>query len=286
MALLDDAQMRSISPFFGTPFGRFAGKVLKKVLALDDFAETYEKSAENGALGPDFAYNVLKNTGADYMVSGYDTLKELAGGPFITISNHPYGGVDGLINGDMVGHLYPDYKLIVNKILGYLEAMGPSFIQVTPTGDERKVPTSDSISGIRVAMKHLNEGHPLGIFPSGAVSDLSLKSLRVRDRQWQEAIIKVIKKAKVPVVPIRFFDGNSLFFYMLGLIDWRVRILRLPKEVINKGGHTIRVAVGKVITVEEQMKYDDIKEFSDFLRSSVYDMPLPDNFVKRSELMI
>ncbi len=34
------------------------------------------------------------------------------------------------------------------------------------------------------------------------------------------------------------------------------------------------------------MKYDDIKEFSDFLRSSVYDMPLPDNFVKRSELMI
>lgn len=118
------------------------------------------------------------------------------------------------------------------------------------------------------------------------MSDLSLKSLRVRDRQWQEAIIKVIKKAKVPVVPIRFFDGNSLFFYLLGLIDWRVRILRLPKEVINKGGHTIRVAVGKVITVEEQMKYDDIKEFSAFLRSSVYDMPLPDNFVKRSELMI
>ena len=30
----------------------------------------------------------------------------------------------------------------------------------------------------------------------------------------------------------------------------------------------------------------DINEFRDFLRHSVYDMPLPDNFVKRSELII
>ena len=45
MALLDDNQMRSISPFFGTPFGRFAGDVLKKLLALDDFIDTYETSA-------------------------------------------------------------------------------------------------------------------------------------------------------------------------------------------------------------------------------------------------
>ncbi|MBP5741244.1 MAG: hypothetical protein J6W59_05790, partial [Bacteroidales bacterium] len=96
MALLDDNQMRSISPFFGTPFGRFAGDVLKKLLALDDFIDTYETSAEGGAIGPDFAYNVMKVTGADYMVSGFDTLRKLAGGPFITISNHPYGGVDGL----------------------------------------------------------------------------------------------------------------------------------------------------------------------------------------------
>ena len=286
MALLDDNQMRSISPFFGTPFGRFAGDVLKKLLALDDFIDTYETSAEGGAIGPDFAYNVMKVTGADYMVSGFDTLRKLAGGPFITISNHPYGGVDGLINVDLVGHLYQDYKVIVNKILGYLEAMGPSFIEVTPTGEERTAPTKDSISGIRLALQHLHEGHPLGIFPSGAVSDLSLRDRCIRDREWQDAIIRVIKKARVPVVPIRYFDGNSLFYYLLGLISWKIRILRLPKEVINKGGKTIRVGIGDIISVEEQEKYTDINEFRDFLRHSVYDMPLPDNFVKRSDLII
>ena len=164
--------------------------------------------------------------------------------------------------------------------------MGPSFIEVTPTGEERTAPTKDSISGIRLALQHLHEGHPLGIFPSGAVSDLSLRDRCIRDREWQDAIIRVIKKARVPVVPIRYFDGNSLFYYLLGLISWKIRILRLPKEVINKGGKTIRVGIGDIISVEEQEKYTDINEFRDFLRHSVYDMPLPDNFVKRSELII
>ena len=285
MALLDQKQMESLSPFFGTGLGKVAGKALKHLLNLDDFAAYYEKAAEGGATGPDFARNVLVHTGADYQVHGIEKLRQLVGkGPFITVHNHPYGGMDGIILVDMLGHLFPDYKVLVNKILSLLEAMRPSFITVTPTAAERTAPTRDSISGIRLAMQHLREGHPLGIFPAGAVSDMDRKTREIRDREWQDPIIRLIRKVGVPVVPVRFFDGNTDFYYKLEWIDWKLRLLRLPTEVINKGGRLIRVGIGDVITPEEQAGFSDIASFREFLRSRVYGMPLPDRFLPRAEL--
>lgn len=285
MALLDQKQMESISPFFGTGLGKVTGKVLKRLLNLDSFADYYERSAEGGATGPDFARNVLHHTGTDYQVHGIGRLKALAGkGPFITVSNHPYGGMDGIILVDMLGHLFPDYKVLVNKILALLEAMQPSFITVTPTTTERTAPTRDSINGIRLAMQHIREGHPLGIFPAGAVSDMDRKTREIRDREWQEPIIRLIRKVGVPIVPIRFFDGNTDFYYKLEWIDWKLRLLRLPTEVINKGGRLIRVGIGEVILPEEQAAFTDIAAFRAFLRSRVYDMPLPEYFQPRAEL--
>ena len=283
MALLDQRQMESISPFFATGLGKVAGRCLKRLLNLNRFCDYYERSAAGGVHGPDFARNVLTQTGASYEVAGLDVLEGLEP-PFITISNHPYGGLDGIILVDLIGHIFPDYKVLVNKFLSYLEAMGPSFITVTPTGTERTAPTRDSISGIRTALQHLREGHPLGIFPSGAVSDLDRKTGLVTDRPWQEAIIRVIRKAGVPVVPVRFFDGNSKFYYRLGLIDWKVRLMRLPTEVINKAGTQNRLAFGPVIQPEVIRSFQDIPTLTGFLRSSVYDMSLPPRFTSSKDL--
>ena len=128
------------------------------------------------------------------------------------------------------------------------------------------------MAGIRTALKHLREGHPLGLFPSGAVSDLSLKEMCIRDRQWQEAILRLIRKAAVPVIPVRFFDRNSDLFYLLGLIDWRIRVLRLPREVLNKKGRQVRVGVGRAISPAAQAQCSSLQDFGRLLRDSVYGM--------------
>ena len=54
--------------------------------------------------------------------------------------------------------------------------------------------------------------------------------------------------------------------------------------MFNKHGQTPRMGIGEVISVQEQEKYTDLQEFKAFLRSSVYDMPLPESFVNRSQL--
>lgn len=284
MPLLPQEELESLSPFFSTGTGRFLAGVLRATV-LPSISRLY--AANEQYSGAEFAYNVLKSQGLDYLVGGTDVLSNLPQGPFITVSNHPYGGVDGLVLVDLVRHLRPDYKVMVNKILSVLHPLDEAFICVTPNGNSVSAPTPESIAGVRKAYKHLREGYPLGLFPSGAVSDLSLKERKIRDREWQEAIVKFILKARVPVVPVRFFDHNSMFFYLLGLIDWKVRLLRLPKEVTNKGGKTLRVAFGQVISPDSISRFgDDVPALSAFLRESVYGMKMPDSFKLRSELCL
>ena len=66
-----------------------------------------------------------------------------------------------------------------------------------------------------------------------------------------------------------FFDRNSNWFYFLGLVNWRLRTLRLPREILNKEGKTVRVGIGEVISVDEQMRVPEA-DFASMLRSSVY----------------
>jgi len=75
-------------------------------------------------------------------------------------------------------------------------------------------------------------------------------------------------------------DRNSDFYYSLGLIDWRVRLLRLPSEVFNKRGKRTRISIGEMITPEQQSKFKDVDGLRAFLRSSVYNLVNKDTYGK------
>ena len=76
------------------------------------------------------------------------------------------------------------------------------------------------------------------------------------------------------LIPVKFVDRNSDFYYCLGLIDWRIRLLRLPSEVFNKRGKPVRIIIGDVIAPEEQDRFADTEKFGKFLRESVYNLSL------------
>ena len=245
-------------------------RMTMRILSVDKVNDLYDRNLQYK--GPDFARAVLDDIGVCYEVENNEVLDTLPVGPFITISNHPYGHMDGLILSDIFGHLRLDYKIMVNGILGMIKPMEDNFICVTPQGKERTVPTPDNVRGIKDLVRHVSEGHPLGLFPAGAVSDLNLKDRCIRDREWQEPVLRLIRKLNVPILPVTFRDGNSPFYYSLGLIDWRVRLLRLPAEVFNKKGKEMRVALGKIISPQEQQRFKDIAGFGIFLRDMVYEL--------------
>ncbi|MDX9941428.1 MAG: hypothetical protein RBS53_04345 [Bacteroidales bacterium] len=283
MGVISAEELGRLSPVFCGKSGQCLARFFLRLTAIDKVNALYDRSGHLS--GADFAGSLLEDLGVNYAVGHADRLKQLPYGAFITVSNHPYGALDGIILIDLFGHLRSGYKFMVNRFLGMIKAMGENFITVNPTGNKKQDISAANLQGIRQTLSHLKGGHPAGFFPSGAVSDFSLKEMRIRDRQWQESIIRLIHKARVPILPIRFFDTNSPFFYSLGLINWRVRLLRMPHEVFNKSQKTQRLGIGEIIPVEKQKQFNDCKAFGAFLRESVYQMPLPSSFITRNEIL-
>lgn len=277
MPILPVSELAKLSPVFRGKAGNLFAKVVRKVLAVDKLSDLNDR--HDDLQGPAFAGAVLKDLGIDFRIAWSERLHSLPDGPFITVSNHPYGGLDGVMLVDLIGHQRPDFKVMVNEILDRIEPLRPTWIVVNPKNDLQNEVTGRNIRGVKEVLSRLRDGHPVGFFPSGAISDLKLKELDIRDREWQEAVVRLIQKARVPIVPVRFFDHNSLLFYNLGLIDWKVRLLRLPREVFNKRGRRIRVGIGETLRVEEQMEHRELADFRDWLRQSVYGMEFPGEHV-------
>lgn len=267
-------------PFF---YGREGlARNLKRLFRMSRLEDLVWRHSDKA--GVEFASDVLDELGVDYEIGG-PGLDNLPEGAFFTVHNHPYGGVDGCALIDFFGRIDPQYKLMVNKVLSRVWPLEQNYITVIPTGEHKTAPKTESIGGVRDTITAIRSGHPVGIFPSGAVSDLSLRDRCVRDREWQSGAVHLIKKLGVPIVPVRFFDGNSAFYYSLGLISWKVRLLRLPSEIFNKNGKRMRIGIGPVIMPDKLKEFDNVGDLTGFLRSSVYDMPMPDRFVRRSELL-
>lgn len=280
--LFEVKDLENISPIFKGKMGNRLAKFVIRLFAIDRVNRLYERSSDY--TGPEFAASLLNDLGVNYRIGNAERLSKLPEGAFITISNHPYGGIDGIMLIDLMAGIRPDYKVMVNQILSLIKAMDVNFISVKPKGNAEIGIMSQNINGIRTTLSHLRDGHPVGFFPSGAVSDLSLRDKCVRDREWQESVIKLIQTAKVPILPIRFFDQNSPFFFSLGLINWRVRLIRMPYEVFNKSKQNPRIGIGNLISVEEQKQFTDCDSFRTFLRNSVYKMEKPEEFIPKNVL--
>ncbi len=282
MPIISIKELESASPLFRGRAGNAFANGLLRVLGVREIERRIEGFERYR--GPEFARAINEEAGLSYTVNGLPReeaiehfRKILPEGPFITISNHTMGALDGISLIDFVGHIREDYKFMVNAVLARFEALGDNIISVNPNGNLIAAPTAQSIAGVRAAKEHLASGGCLGLFPSGAVSDLRFGKRpdgepRIRDREWQMSIIKFIRSAGVPVLPLHLLDGNSLFYYSLGLIDWRLRLLRLPGELLNKAGKTLRIVAGPLIPAEQIVSFPDLPALREHLRKSVYSL--------------
>lgn len=223
--------------------------------------------------GPEFVKRLLFDEfKVKLRVDGQEILDNMPEGPFITVSNHPFGALDGIILIYLVTRKHPRYRVMVNMILNQISAMRPNFIAVDQSASDDPAKRAVSVAGIRKAISMLREGDPVGFFPAGAMSKTTLRH-GLQDRPWQPSILQIIYRAKVPVVPIYFHGSNSWWFNFLGHVCWPARSLRLPAEVFRKCGKTLHVSVGQPISVEEQKAHgSNPEELGAFLRERTYDL--------------
>jgi putative hemolysin len=250
--------------------GTFFGWVLIKILRISQINKMYEKHKNKSEI--DFLNATIKEFKIQYEIPKEDLERIPKTGSFITISNHPLGGIDGILLFKLLLGRRSDFKTLSTFILLRLEPLKKCFIPVNPFEDRKDVVSS--FSGIKVALRHLRDGSPLGIFPAGEVSTLKDGKL-VIDKPWEEGAIKLIKKAKVPVIPIYFHAKNSRLFYFLSQISDTLRTAKLPSELITQKNRVIKIRIGKPISVKEQNEFTGLKELSNYLRKKTYMLANP-----------
>ena len=252
-------------------FGNAVGCVLLKVLGISKLNKVYDKTKHLDKL--DFLDAMVKEFQIDFEIPEEDLKRIPKTGAFITVSNHPLGGIDGILLLKLLASSRPDFKILANFILLKIEPIKDFVLPVNPF-DNKKDEGKSSYTGIKQALEHVNNGNPLGLFPAGEVSTYS-DGMLIQDKPWEEAAVKFIKKARVPVVPICFHAKNSTLFYILAKLSDTLRTAKLPSELLTQKRRTIKVRIGNQIPVKDQDEYEDLSKFSDFIRMKTYMLANP-----------
>lgn len=258
-------------------FGSFTAKALMKVLKISTLNKIYDRHSQED--GREFLDSVIGEFGLRFEVPEEDLKRLPKEGPYITISNHPLGGVDGILLMKLMLDRDPDFRVVANFLLHRIEPLKPFIMPVNPFENLKE---KSSVLGLKETFRHLKDGKPLGIFPAGEVSTAKDGNLLV-DRPWEESAIKIIRKAQVPVVPVYFHARNSRMFYWLAKISDTLRTAKLPSELLTHKKRVIKIRIGKPISVAEQNEYESIEEYSNFLRTKTY--MLSNAFEKQSSFI-
>ncbi len=245
--------------------GTFLAWAFLRVTKIRSMSKRYDKISH--LEGMEFLDAVLEQYEIDYEIPTDDLKRLPKEGPYITISNHPLGGMDGIILLKLMLQHRSDYKVMANFLLQRFKPLAPYLLPVNPFEDRKEV--KSSITGFKYAMLHIREGHPIGIFPAGEVSTHK-EGKMVVDRPWEETAIKLIRKAEVPVVPIYFHARNSPLFYRLARISGMLRTAKLPSEAHSQKNRPIKVRIGQPISVTMQKEQPTLAEYTELLRKKTY----------------
>ncbi|MBN1131613.1 MAG: lysophospholipid acyltransferase family protein [Bacteroidales bacterium] len=246
--------------------GASAARVLMMLLRINKINKLYEEISDQQGTG--FIDELIRRLKLDFEVREEELKRIPREGPFITVSNHPFGGIDGLLLVKIVTMVRPDIKVLANFLLQRIKPVSDYILPVNPFEDRKDA--ASSIAGVKLSLQHLNQGNVLGIFPAGEVSSYNEDSYGISDREWQYPAIKMIKKARVPVVPIYFQGSNSRMFHLLGLIHPSLRTAKLPSEIFNKKHKKIRIRIGNPISVKDQDAIVDVSRYGRYLRAKTY----------------
>lgn len=260
-------------------FGTFTGWLLMKALKISTLNKIYDRNKHLGEV--EFLNAILNEFQIRFEIPEEDLKRLPKDGAYITVSNHPLGGIDGILLLKMMLEKEPDFKIIANFLLHRIQPMKPYIMPVNPFENHKDA--KSSVIGIKETLRHLSDGKPLGMFPAGEVSTYKDGKIVV-DKAWEEGAMKVIRKAQVPVVPIYFHAKNSRLFYMLSKISDTLRTAKLPSELLTQKDRVIKVRIGKPISVAEQNEHTTLEEYSEFIRRKTY--MLANSFDEESKQLI
>jgi putative hemolysin len=190
-------------------------------------------------------------------------------GRFIFASNHPLGGLDGMVFMDVVGRVHPNLKFIVNDLLLNIKNLEPVFIPVNKHGKQ-------SVEYAKLIEKAYASDLQILYFPAGLCSRKI--SGQIIDLPWHKNFIIKAKQYKRDIIPAYFEGRNTNFFYNLsnlrksGGIKANIEMLYLVDEMFKQRDKLIKLTFGKPIPYNTFDHSKTPTEWAAYVRNIVYSL--------------
>lgn len=165
-------------------------RLLMQLMKLDHFNNEFERVRH--LEGAAFIDGVLDILGIQVDVDVEELKRIPRSGSFIAVSNHPYGGIEGLILLKVLCAIRPESKVVANFLLQHIENLRDYFIGVNPFHDTGP---AVNLVGVRKLLRLVQQGIPVAIFPAGEVSSYQSKLQQVADKRWHPVLGKILLKA-------------------------------------------------------------------------------------------
>ncbi|NRB02231.1 MAG: lysophospholipid acyltransferase family protein [Rhodobacteraceae bacterium] len=241
-------------------------------------AKGYENEV---AAGRDFWQVMVERYGLSLDVTAGALANIPKEGPLVLIANHPYGILDGLMLGNILSTVRGDFRILAHRV--FRKAADLDRIILPISFDETKEAVKTNIETRKAALRYLDDGGAIGIFPGGTVSTSQKPFSRPMDPGWRGFTARMIAKSNATVVPVFFEGHNSRLFQVASHMHVTLRMGLMIREFKEKVDSPVRVVIGDPIGRDQlDPLRKDTKAMMEFLRKATYELaPGP---VKRFDL--
>ena len=243
---------------------RFVLNYIKKTIHQDEINRLLLENREY--TGVEFASHILKDLDVSYRVH-FSGKRPAPDGRYIFVSNHPLGGLDGMILISYIGSSFGDVKFIVNDLLMYIRPLAPVFVPVNKYGRMRHDNT-------RMFQETFDSDSQILYFPAGLCSRL-IKG-KVTDLDWKKTFVTKAIESRRDIIPMFFSGENSRRFYRLANLRKKLGIkvnietFLLPDEMFRKKGSAFDLYIGEPIPYTTLTGDHTHKEWCDIIRQKCY----------------
>ena len=193
-----------------------------------------------------------------------------ATGPLVVVSNHPFGILDGLVMGRLLSDLRGDaFRILAHRVFAAAPQIERAILPISFDGTREAARLNlDSRSE---ALRHLDAGGAIGIFPGGTVSTAGTPMGLVRDPAWRAFTAKMIARSDATIVPVWFEGANSRLFQIASHLHYNLRMGLMIREFAARVDRPVRIVVGKPIPRDTLDPRDPVA-CMDSLRRSTYSL--------------